>query len=116
MIGGTLEGSGTLSGSLSGVGSVGGAIAVPRVRSCTLEVVGGVGGRLSGCGSLSGILSVPRGGSEYPSYMGAYEADALFSEQVFPTAQTVMRDDFRVHGINYTQAPNGSGVTVTIGG
>lgn len=54
--------------------------------------------------------------SEYPEYKGSYEADALFSEQVFPTSQTVMMDDFTVHAINYTRAPNDSGVTVTIGG
>lgn len=49
-------------------------------------------------------------------YEGAYEADALFSEQVFSTASKVMRNDFTVHAINYTEAPNESGITVTIGG
>lgn len=54
--------------------------------------------------------------SDYPEYSGSYEADALFSEQVFPTAQTVMLNDFKVNAINYTEAPNDYGTTVTIGG
>ena len=49
-------------------------------------------------------------------YRGAYEADALFSEQVFATRNKRMENDFTVHAINYTEAPNDSGVTVTIGG
>lgn len=49
-------------------------------------------------------------------YAGSYEADALFSEQVFPTALKTMADDFTVHAINYTEAPNDSGITLTIGG
>lgn len=49
-------------------------------------------------------------------YNGEYEARALFSEQVFPTAMKTMREDFSVHAINYYEAPNDSGVTVTIGG
>lgn len=49
-------------------------------------------------------------------YEGPYEADALFSPQEFPTSQKLMSEDFHVHAINYTEAPNGSGVTVTIGG
>ena len=60
--------------------------------------------------AVSGILD---GGIPYT---GAYEADALFREQVFPTALKTMRQDFLVHAINYTEAPNDSGVTVTIGG
>ena len=49
-------------------------------------------------------------------YGGPYEADALFSEQVFPTERKVMAEDFTVHAINYTEAPNEWGTTVTIGG
>ena len=49
-------------------------------------------------------------------YTGAYEADALFREQVFPTALKTMSQDFLVHAINYTEAPNDFGTTVTIGG
>ena len=49
-------------------------------------------------------------------YTGAYEADALFRPQVFPTALKTMRQDFLVHAINYTEAPNDFGTTVTIGG
>ena len=66
-------------------------------------------------GALTGTVTVAQG-VRYPEYEGAYEADARFSEQVFPTSQKVMRDDFTVHAINYTEAPNESGVTVTIGG
>lgn len=51
-----------------------------------------------------------------PVYRGAYEADALFSEQLFNTKNKRMVDDFTVHAINYTEAPNDSGVTLTIGG
>lgn len=59
---------------------------------------------------------IPMHSSEYPDYEGAYEADALFSEQVFATRRRVMTDDFTVHAINYTEAPNDYGTTVTIGG
>ena len=55
------------------------------------------------------------GGNATP-YEGPYEADALFSQQVFGTADKLMREDFTVHAINYTEAPNDSGITVTIGG
>ena len=55
--------------------------------------------------------------TDLPDYDGAYTADALFSEQVFQTNQKVMRDDFTVRAINYTEAPNASGgKTLTIGG
>lgn len=54
--------------------------------------------------------------SDADTYAGPYEADALFSEQTFATAAKVMARDFSVHAINYTEAPNDSGVTVTIGG
>lgn len=50
------------------------------------------------------------------NYQGPYEADALFSEQVFATRSKRMTDDFTVHAINYTEAPNDFGTTVTIGG
>lgn len=49
-------------------------------------------------------------------YAGAYEVDARFAEQVLPTALKTMRDDLTVHAINYTEAPNEYGTTVTIGG
>lgn len=55
-------------------------------------------------------------GVEIPPYEGAYEANALFREQTFPTKQKRMLDDFTVHAINYTEAPNDFGTTVTIGG
>jgi hypothetical protein len=54
--------------------------------------------------------------SDADTYAGPYEADALFSEQVFSTQAKLMAHDFSVHAINYTEAPNDSGVTVTIGG
>ena len=49
-------------------------------------------------------------------YTGAYEANALFSEQVFATENKRMVNDFTVHAINYTEAPNDYGTTVPIGG
>ncbi len=49
-------------------------------------------------------------------YTGSYEARALFTDQVFPTAMKTMREDFTVRAINYTEAPNEYGTTVTIGG
>ena len=49
-------------------------------------------------------------------YEGSYSADARFTEQVFPTSQKTMLDDFTVHAINYTEAPNDYGTTLTIGG
>lgn len=54
--------------------------------------------------------------TETQPYEGAYEANALFSQQVFLTKNKRMVDDFTVHAINYTEAPNESGMTVTIGG
>ena len=54
--------------------------------------------------------------SDADAYAGPYEADALFREQTFATAARLMARDFSVHAINYTEAPNDSGVTVTIGG
>lgn len=55
-------------------------------------------------------------GDGLPDYEGSYEANALFSEQVFGTERKSMTRDFTVHAINYTEAPNDYGVTVTIGG
>lgn len=54
--------------------------------------------------------------SKSQPYEGEYEARALFSEQVFPTEEKRMLHDFTVHAINYTEAPNEYGTTVTIGG
>ena len=54
--------------------------------------------------------------SDAEEYQGPYVADALFSVQTFATAARYMTDDFIVHAINYTEAPNNSGITVTIGG
>lgn len=54
--------------------------------------------------------------SDAPDYDGEYEARALFSEQVFETAHKRMRNDFTVRAINYTEAPNEYGTTLTIGG
>lgn len=59
---------------------------------------------------------VPTKAADIEQYEGPYEASALFSSQVFGTAEKMMREDFTVHAINYTEAPNESGVTVTIGG
>lgn len=54
--------------------------------------------------------------SDADEYQGPYVADALFSAQTFATAAKYMTRDFRVNAINYTEAPNDSGITVTIGG
>lgn len=54
--------------------------------------------------------------SDADTYAGPYEADALFRGQTFATRAKLMTADFAVHAINYTEAPNESGVTVTIGG
>lgn len=60
---------------------------------------------------------VPGWGYNIQAYTGEYEADASFaSDQVFPTNNRRMTDDFTVNAINYTVAPNDSGNTVTIGG
>ena len=71
-------------------------------------------GELASRGTLYGTLSMAS--HSYPGYNGPYEADALFSEQTFETSHKVMMDDFTVHAINYTEAPNNYGTTVTIGG
>lgn len=49
-------------------------------------------------------------------YDGPYEAFPRFSEQEFETGEKFMHEDFTVHAIKYTEAPNDSGITVTIGG
>lgn len=54
--------------------------------------------------------------TETQPYEGAYEADALFSQQVFLTKNKRMVENFTVNAINYTEAPNEYGTTVTIGG
>lgn len=69
-------------------------------------------------------LSVDWGSGEYipmsvtdaEEYDGPYDASALFSAQTFTTARKLMRSDFLVRAINYTEAPNEYGTTVTIGG
>lgn len=71
-------------------------------------------GELASRGTLYGTLSMAS--HSYPGYNGPYEADALFSEQTFETSHKVMMDNFLVHAINYTEAPNQYGTTVTIGG
>lgn len=73
---------------------------------------GEIVGHLSGNRIIKGSVNV----SSITPYTGAYEADAMFTEQVFPTMSKRMTDDFTVHAINYTEAPNDSGITVTIGG
>ena len=80
----------------------------------TLAAPSSLSGRLDGGAGLAGSLTT--GGRFYPDYGGPYEADALFSDQVFATSERVMRSDFTVHAINYTEAPNQYGTTVTIGG
>lgn len=59
---------------------------------------------------------IPYRTQDYDHYEGPYESEALFSEQTFATANKAMRQNFTVHAINYTEAPNDYGVTVTIGG
>lgn len=68
----------------------------------------------AGRGEVGVTSSVTVGGEPY---LGPYVAEALFSDQTFPTRRRVMSDDFSVRAINYTEAPNESGgITVTIGG
>lgn len=59
---------------------------------------------------------IPMQVTDADEYDGPYVARALFQSQSFDTAQKLMRDNFAVRAINYTEAPNESGVTVTIGG
>lgn len=80
----------------------------------TLSARQRLGGRLHGRTSLTGALSRSQG--VFPEYAGPYEADALFSGQTFPTQAKTMARDFTVNAINYTEAPNEYGTTVTIGG
>ena len=52
-----------------------------------------------------------------PSFDGPYEANARFVAQTIPTRMRYMEQDFEIHAINYTEAPNdGGGFTITIGG
>ena len=50
------------------------------------------------------------------TYIGPYEAPALFEPQVYGTAGFLMAEDFKVAAINYTEAPNEDGITATTGG
>lgn len=59
---------------------------------------------------------VPMSVTDAEEYEGPYDASALFSAQTFATARKLMRSDFSVRAINYTEAPNAYGTTVTIGG
>ena len=49
-------------------------------------------------------------------YGGPYEVNPMFVRQTFPTAKKLMNEDFEIRAINYTEAPNQYGTTVTIGG
>ena len=75
--------------------------------------------------SLSGIISsvatinngsVIYGKPSAATYPGPYNAPALFEPQLFETKGFLMGDNFRVAAINYTEAQNEDGITVTIGG
>ena len=98
----------------------GGAVYPTSMRAIRLRVDGGESRiRLKApCDAQIAVMSsyVHGGGAVYPVYAGDYEADARFSPQTFPTAMRTMVHDFEVHAINYTEAPNEYGVTVTIGG
>lgn len=48
-------------------------------------------------------------------YTGEYEANALFTEQVFETRSKLMTDDFTVHSIVQLEVDNSAGgLTLTI--
>ena len=74
--------------------------------------------------TLQPSLQVTWGSTEYiemravpvDDYEGPYSAVPSYSSQTFDTANRYMTDDFTVNAINYTEAPNDSGITVTIGG
>lgn len=74
--------------------------------------------------ALQTSLQVAWGSTEYiemravpvDDYEGPYSAVPSWSNQTFDTANRYMTDDFTVSAINYTEAPNDSGITVTIGG
>ena len=83
--------------------------------SGTITPRGGLHGALAARGAISGTVN-KASSATYDTYEGPYESDALFSAQTFQTAQKVMTGDFTVHAINYTEAPNDYGTTVTIGG
>lgn len=55
-------------------------------------------------------------GGPAEDYEGPYEATPMFTRQTFQTAKKLMTDNFAVRAINYTEAPNEYGTTVTIGG
>ena len=84
-----------------------------RIRG-TITPRGVLHGRIASASLRGTVHRAENAAAAY--YTGSYAADALFSEQVFPTAQKTMLDDFVVHAINYTEAPNQYGTTVTIGG
>ena len=64
--------------------------------------------------SLGAIEIVKR---DLPNYEGDYEATPSVREQVFPTKDRSMREDFVVHKIPYFETSNPSGgYTAIIGG
>ena len=96
-------------------GRVGAASVAGEVRPVSMggaitaaEIAGTVAGA-----ALTGTVALASDVADYP---GPYEASALFAAQSFGTAGKLMRKDFAVRAINYTEAPNEYGTTVTIGG
>lgn len=104
------------SGSVCGLvssASVDGGITASRVEGRIFAA--SISGTLSSV-SLTGEV-VSGGDAVMPqTYSGPYEADARFDNQIFATGMRYMEKDFTVNAINYTEAPNDSGITVTIGG
>lgn len=69
----------------------------------------------AGASSFEVDFGVVTASSQLPEYEGPYEADALFSRQVFPTAHKSMRSDFTVNEIVMQEAPNqAGGLTLSI--
>ena len=72
-------------------------------------------------GNISSVATIQDGSVIYgkpvaATYKGPYQAPALFQEQSYETKGLLMKDDFKVAAINYTEAQNEDGITVTIGG
>ena len=64
--------------------------------------------------SIEGRIKVTH--ATLPNYQGQYEATPSLIEQIFPTNETSMRNDFVVHKIPYYEIENQSGgLTAVIG-
>lgn len=124
MIGGTVDGAGYISATLSGKGKLTGTVSctgglaavidpIPHLYG-SISSVAGLSGRLSGTPMLSGAITLTASDAE--PYTGAYEISPSVSDQVLPVRSKKMVSDLIVSAIPYYETSNPTGTTIYIGG